>query len=302
VHLLAKYLHYPVAILGTIIAFVLAWIIKAVGDRYIDHRYTDAKEHYSKRTLLSTLLTLAVAVTVIILWARLFEQRGTFFGLVGAGVAVALKEPLLSIAGRLAIFAGHMYSVGDRIELDKMKGDVVHIGFFYTRMMEIGNWIHGDQASGRLLQFSNSQVFGKAVFNYTQDFSYIWDEVCLPITYGSNLSATTRILTEVGAQYTQDFLKGAQVEMERMQRAFLVPKFELDPQVYVKITSNWLELAMRYVVEPKKRRSASSFIYTEVFKRVQERDDIQIASETMDLTVRQPQEQPPTAESEERAA
>ncbi len=56
----------------------------------------------------------------------------------------------------------------------------------------------------------------------------------------------------------------------------------------VKATSNWLELTMRYVVDPKKRRPASSFIYTEVFKRVSKADDILITSETMDLTVHRP--------------
>ena len=64
-----------------------------------------------------------------------------------------------------------------------------------------------------------------------------------------------------------------------MQRTFLVPTFELDPLVYARITSNWFELSMRYVVDPKKRRNANSFIYSEVFKRVREREDIQIASE-----------------------
>jgi hypothetical protein len=59
---------------------------------------------------------------------------------------------------------------------------------------------------------------------------------------------------------------------------------------------------MRYVVEPKKRRNASSFIYTEVFQRVQERGDIQIASETMDLTVRRPQAPSEAAEPRDRAA
>jgi hypothetical protein len=53
----------------------------------------------------------------------------------------------------------------------------------------------------------------------------------------------------------------------------------------MKVTSNWLELSMRYVVDPKKRRNASNFIYQGTFKQIRQRDDIQIASETMDLTV-----------------
>jgi small-conductance mechanosensitive channel len=295
---LQHYLHEPVSVIGTVVAIILAWLLSFLGRKYFDAHVLDPKEHYRKVTFLNTSLTLAAAIAIVVLWSRLFHAKGTFWGLIGAGLAVALKDPLLSIAGRIAIFAGHMYSVGDRIEISKLTGDVVDVGFFYTRMMELGNWIEGDQATGRMVQFSNSIIFGHAVFNYTQNFSYIWDEITLPVTYKSNVQDASNILLDVGKQYTREFLEGAQAQMRRMKRYFLVPEFELEPTVYLKVTSNWVELTMRYLVEPKKRRAASNFIYSEVFRRVQGRDDIAIASETMDLTVRRPSgegEQPQAA-------
>ena len=285
---LQHYLHDPVAVIGSVAAVVLAWVLSFVGRKYFDARVSEPKEHYRKVSYLNTALVVGVVIVVAVLWSRLFRATGTFWGLIGAGVAVALREPLLSIAGRIAIFAGHIYSVGDRIDIDKITGDVVDVGFFYTRMMELGNWIGGDQATGRIVQFSNSIIFGHAVYNYTQNFSYIWDEIKLPVTYGSNVQEASNILVEVGKQYTREFLEGAQAEMRRMQRYFVVPEFELEPAVYFKVTSNWVELHLRYLVEPKKRRSASSFIFSEVFKRVQQREDISIASETMDLSVHSP--------------
>lgn len=128
-------------------------------------------------------------------------------------------------------------------------------------------------------------IFGTPISNYTQHLSCIWDEVTLPITYGSDMEATIRILTDVGRSYTKEFLETAQKELEAMQRRFLVPQVEFQPTVFVKVTTNWLELTMRYVVEAKKRRAASSYLYKEIFKRVQQNKRIQIASETMDLTV-----------------
>ena len=65
-----------------------------------------------------------------------------------------------------------------------------------------------------------------------------------------------------------------------MQRYFLVPDFELKPQVYLRVTDNWVELNMRYLVDPKKRRQASSFIYSNAFAKLQGRDDVTIASST----------------------
>jgi small-conductance mechanosensitive channel len=182
-----------------------------------------------------------------------------------------------------------MYNAGDRIELQNMSGDVIDIGFFYTRMLEIGSWIGGDQYSGRILLNPNSMIFGTPIMNNTLHLSLIWDEVNLPITYRSDMEAAIGILTGVGDEYTREFLKEAQRDVEQMRKQFLVPKLDLKPEVYVKVTSNWLQLNMRYLVDPKQRRAASSYIYKEVFRRLSQAKNIQIASETMDLTVHQPQ-------------
>ncbi len=283
---------YEAALIATAAAIFLAWLIKAAGDRYIDKHVKGPREYYRRRKFLSTAVTVMAAIIIIAFWGAKFPHQGTFFGLIGAGLAVGLREPLLSIASRIAIFAGHIYTVGDRIEIEKMKGDVIDIGFFYTRMMEIGNWVHGDQYSGRIVQFPNAKAWANAVFNYTRTFAYIWDEVCLPITYDSNLKAANDILLSVGGEYTREFLKGAEAQLEKMQRYFVVPRVQLEPQVYVQITSNWVGLSLRYVVDPKKRRNAQSFLYNEIFAKVRERKDITIASETMELTVHGPQGQP----------
>jgi small-conductance mechanosensitive channel len=280
------WLPYPVPIIGTVIAVVLAAILYGAAAAYAKRTSKDERERYRRRNFLSTIVVLGALAAIAILWAHTLKNKGTFLGLIGAGLAVALREPLLSVAGRLAIFTGHMYTAGDRIELQQMKGDVIDVGFFYTRMLEIGAWIRGDQYSGRLILIPNSIIFGSPILNYTQHLSCIWDEVGLPITYNSDMEAAIRILTEVGQEYTKEFLKTAQQELEAMKKEFLVPPVEFQPTVFVTVTSNWTELRLRYVVESKKRRQASSFIYKEVFSRVQKNKNIQIASETMDLTVR----------------
>ncbi len=282
------WLPYPIPILGSVIAIVLAVLLHFAAAAYLRQRVQDHRERYRRRKFFSTIIVFAAGFVMVILWAHTLRQKGTFLGLLGAGVAIALREPLLSIAGRLAIFSGHMYNAGDRIEFQKMSGDVIDIGFFYTRLLEIGSWISGDQYSGRILLIPNSMIFGTPIMNYTLHLSLIWDEVHLPITYQSNMEHASRILTEVGTEYTGEFLKNAERELEQMRRDFLIPQLQLQPEVYLKVTSNWLQLSMRYLVDPKQRRAASSYIYTAVFKRVSQARDIQIASETMDLTVHPP--------------
>jgi len=276
---------HAVAVYGTIGLLVVSGVLYYSYLAYLKRSVKNRNEEFRRRNAFKTLLFIGTAAIITVLWARLLQHTGTFLGILGAGLAVALREPLLSIAGRVAILAGHMYSLGDRIQLNQMSGDVIDVGFFYTRLMEIGNWISADQATGRIVQIPNSQVFGTAIFNYTQNFSYIWDEIKLPITYSSNLEAASDILVQTGGEYTREFLKGAESQLEQLRRHSLVPEFDLKPAVFLKITDNWLELSMRYVVDPKQRRNASNFIFRETFKKLRARQDVQIASETMDLTV-----------------
>lgn len=282
------WLHDPVAVIGTTITVVAATILLLLSKAYAKHSTEDQRESYRKRKFFTTIIVFAAGIAIILLWARTLQRTGTFLGLLGAGVAIALKEPLLSVAGRLAIFSGHMYNAGDRIEIQKMIGDVIDIGFFYTRMLEVGAWISGDQYSGRILLVPNSMIFGTPIINYTLHLAYIWDEIMLPITYQSNMQAATQILLQAGEEYTRQFLQGAERDLARMQREFLVPTLELKPAVYLKVTSNWLQLTMRYVVDPRKRRVSSNFIFQMVFQELSQRNDIHIASETMDLTVHRP--------------
>lgn len=283
---LLHHLKYPYAEIGTPAIILLAVVVYYIGKAWIYARTREEKERFRKRSALATVLLVITAGVMVVLWARTLEHTSTFLGLVGGGLAIALKEPLLAVAGRIAILAGHAYSVGDRVEVDKITGDVIDVGFFYTRMMEVGNWISGDQATGRIVQFSNSRLFGDtAVYNYTRNFSYIWDELKLPVTYASNLRATKEILLEAGTEYSREFLAGAEQEMQEMQKYFLVPSIELKPQAYMKVTDNWVELTLRYLVDPKKRRAASNFIFERVFERLQGHEDITIASSTSDVAI-----------------
>ncbi|HEV2279319.1 MAG TPA: mechanosensitive ion channel domain-containing protein [Acidobacteriaceae bacterium] len=290
---------YPIASIGTGIALVAGFAIYGITAAIIRRGHGDDREQYMHRINARLVITIAVALAIAVLWARLLQNKGTFFGLIGAGLAVAMKEPLLSIAGRLSIWLGHLYRVGDRIEFQGMGGDVINIGVFYTRMLEIGNWIHGDQATGRIVQFPNSAVYQNSVYNYTQNFSFIWDELTLPVTYASDVPAATEILVTTGKEYTRDFLSSAQGELDKLRNDAVVPDLNLEPTVYTKVTSNYVELTMRYLVEPRKRRQASSWLYQRIFEKVCGNERISIGSDTMDLTVHGPgkKEDPQTGDA-----
>src|SRR4051812_29455987 len=134
----SRYFTRPYAEIGTPLLLLLALGVYFIGKNIIRKKEKDYREAYRKRHFLSTVVVLVTAVVLIVLWARLLQHTGTFLGLLGGGVAVALKEPLVAIAGRIAILAGGAYTVRDRIQGDQPTWDDNHLRFFFTPGMEVG--------------------------------------------------------------------------------------------------------------------------------------------------------------------
>ena len=63
--------------------------------------------------------------------------------------------------------------------------------------MELGEWIKGDQYTGRIVRIANSFVFKEPVFNYSGDFPYIWDELTGPVTHTSDYALAQGILASI---------------------------------------------------------------------------------------------------------
>ena len=60
--------------------------------------------------------------------------------------------------------------------------------------MEIGEWVSADLYSGRVVRVPNSSLFKSPVFNYSGDFPFLWDELTLPVRYGSDWELARDIL------------------------------------------------------------------------------------------------------------
>lgn len=141
--------------------------------------------------ILNGLLLLALAF----LWANQFESFATFLGLLSAGLAIAFRDPIVNMAGWYYIVFRKPFKVGDRIQVGDKTGDVIDIKLFDFVMLELGNWVHSDQSTGRLLSIPNMRVFNTDIANYNATLDFIWNELELDITFNSNWAKAKEILT-----------------------------------------------------------------------------------------------------------
>jgi small-conductance mechanosensitive channel len=214
------------------------------------------------------------------IWLESFASLATVIGLVSAGVAVALKEPLMNVAGWLFLVWRKPFELGDRIELGSFRGDVVDQGLFTFSLMEIGNWVDADDRTGRLLLVPNGLVFNQVLSNYNKGWiDQIWNELSVTVTFESDWRAAKGLLTQIaqtrGSQH--DSVEG---DMREKGHQYFVLTASLDPRVFVTIQDNGVRLTVRYLCTPFDRRSSAELIWEDILSAVGERDDIAFAYPT----------------------
>ena len=204
------------------------------------------------------LVTLFLILGLVSVWFDNPERLATAFGLVAAGLAFALQQVVTALAGYFVILRGKNFTVGDRISMGGVRGDVIALGFIQTTIMEMGQppavqtadpavWVRSRQFTGRIVTVSNAQLFNEPVFNYTRDFPYIWEEITLPIRYQDDRSRVEQILLTTARQHALQVNDLDKDDLRRMQQRYAVQIGDIDPRVYYRLTDNWLELTVRFL-------------------------------------------------------
>jgi len=268
------------AVMGVIILLALKNLFRSRLGRYIkDHN----NSYRSKKAITAVGYLLIILFISIIYWESLGALT-VFFGIAGAGIAFALQEVIVSIAGWIAIVFSDIYKSGDRVLLGGIRGDVIDVGVLRTTIMEIGGWVDGDLYNGRIVRIANSFVFKEPVYNYSADFPFLWDEIKVPVKYGSDYDLARKFLLETAEEVVGNYSKEAEAHWDIMVRKFLIENASTHPMVNIIANDNWVEFTLRYVVDYKKRVGVKDRLYTKILDKVENSSGkVEFASATFEL-------------------
>ena len=262
---------------------VIKFIFRSI-QRIVATRVHSKEFRYGIRRGLTIVEYIALALLFVGAFSNQLANITVVLGVVGAGVAFALQEVIVSIAGWIALSFNQFYKIGDRVQLGGIKGDVIDIGVLRTTLMEIGEWVHADQYSGRIVRIANSFVFKEPVYNYSADFPFVWDEISIPVKYNSDHNLTRAIILEIANEITGDYAAFAQKHWTEMTRKYAIENAVVEPTVFLQATDNWLEFTLRYVVDYSKRRMTKDILYTRIIDAITRSEGkIKVASATLQL-------------------
>ncbi|MCB2199827.1 mechanosensitive ion channel family protein [bacterium] len=272
------------AIQGKIVSSIVAVLLIALGRslllRLALRRIEDPRSTYRWRKTSSYIMWVLAFFFVGRIWFQGVEAISTYLGLISAGIAIALRDPLVNLAGWMFILWRRPFEVGDRIELGEVRGDVIDLRLFSFSMLEIGNWVEGDQTTGRIMQIPNGRIFSFPLANYNKGFSFIYEEVPVLITFESNWREAEALLTTIVEDEAKQLGSEAERELKLASSRYMLSRREVAPEVYISTEEAGVLMTLRYAIRPHDRRSSLDRVWRAILTSFEKHDDIDFAYPT----------------------
>ena len=278
IHLLGLDEHTAVKLgltLALLIGFGLLRRLLRAATRTVVPPTRAARVSFWTRQMLSVALMISLVVSLTAVWFDNPSRLATVAGLLSAGVAFALQRVITSVAAYVVILRGSTFSVGDRIVMGSVRGDVIALDPFQTTIMEMGEargeegdapalWVHGRQFTGRIVTVTNGVIFDQPVYNYTRDFPYIWDEIVLPIPYDGDDQRAERIMLDAVREFAVSADAVADDAKVRLQQRYGLDMPDIAPRSFYRLTDNWIEITVRFLVSDHGARAAKDAIFRRI--------------------------------------
>jgi hypothetical protein len=267
----------------SLLVVVVTLIVYRVIRNTIKRRVEDVTRLQSMRVAARNVLAVAGFLIIALVWLPRGNNLLTALGILGAGLAIASQEMVGSLVAGLNIWLGNIYRVGDRVRIGDVVGDVMDISLLRTTVMEVGEWVKSDQYTGRVVTVANRQVWVNSVYNFTQHWGYLWDEITLPITYESDWQRATELMLEHGQTYTAELQADAESKLSRLVDRYPLKDTKVEPTLYLAMTDNWIEMTLRFVVDAQERRAVKGQLHQDLLQHFQAEENISVASMTIEI-------------------
>jgi hypothetical protein len=153
-------------LLGVVVALAVIMVGSVLWRIAVVRYVTDAGRRRLLLTARSVVITVAIALVLIFRFTSEMAALVTALGFAAAGIAFALQNVILAVAGYFTMVAPNGIRIGDRVSLQGpfgyVHGEVAEIGFVRVKLNELGG--EPLRPTGRVVVFPNSVVFTGTFF------------------------------------------------------------------------------------------------------------------------------------------
>ena len=262
------YSEYVELFILTTLIFIVFGILKAIVRALYSRADVSNKKKYFRNRMLKIALNIISIILVVLLWGHRISGMVTIISFLSAGIAIAVKEIIFDFFAGIYINMKKIFELEDRVEINGIKGDVVNIRSLGFEVLEVGDRVHAEQSTGRIIHIPNSFVFLYPLKNYTKAFKYIWDEITVKVPLDADIEKTKEVLYDIvnSNEILESIPKKMEDAVADVTVEYRIYYNYLDPIIYTEIVDSHVELYIRYIVHPKKSRIVEDEIYLKILE------------------------------------
>jgi small-conductance mechanosensitive channel len=228
--------------------FFDGWIGKLLGRTSLDRRQVE-----TLRAVARVALQVASVVLILLVIIGPPPNFGTFLGLAGAGLTVALKDFIVGFIGWFVLMGRNGIRLGDWVEINGVTGEVIELGMFHTVLLETGNWTDSGHPTGRRVTFTNSFAIEGHYFNFSTSGQWLWDELQVVLPSGENPYPIVDAIQKKVIEVTAESGQKAEQEWRSAAKSGDMSSLSAAPAINVKPVIGGTEIAIRYITNAHDR-------------------------------------------------
>ena len=197
---------------------------------------------------------MALAITVlglVVIWADELHTIALSLVAIAAALVLATKELIMCMSGTLVRASGGSFEIGDRIEVEGVRGDVIDHQLLTTTVLEIGP---GHRPTGRTVVLPNSLFLSAKVFNETLTDNFVLHVITVPVLATANIAAQQERLLALANEVCGEFTADAGRSLEATAALYGLATASAQPRVYIQmVAADQVNLLLQVPVPARQR-------------------------------------------------
>lgn len=246
---------------ASVILVVAAIVTRSAVNHYLSRR--EDVEADRQRRILSNLrnaLGLIVVIGLVLIWAPALRTFALSLTAFAVAIIIATKELILCISGSILKAGSGSMRVGDWIEVNALRGEVVDQTLLSTTIQELGKESYAFEFTGRTIVIPNSVFLAAPVTNERLHKRFVFHSFGMVCEAGLDLEGVCTALVSSIESDMADQMEVARRYVSMMEKRAGIGLRE--PEVQIKLTTT---------NEGKARITVTAFVPTGEATRIEQR-------------------------------
>ena len=174
-------------------------------------------------------------VGLIFIWAPRLQTFAVSLFAIAVALTLATKELIDCSIGAGLRAITRSFSIGDKIEIATIRGQVIDHNLFTTTLLEIGPGQTSHQYTGRAMVVPNSFILRQGLTNETYSKDYRIHIIAIPLSMDDDIKSAETILLEAAQEECQAYVQEAKRKMKELEGKMWLDAPSVEPRITIQI-------------------------------------------------------------------